>query len=34
VSQPGGLRMQNLTKDALVAETVSLWIAGDHNLTM
>jgi hypothetical protein len=26
--------MQNLPKDAPVAETVSFWFAGDHNLTM
>jgi hypothetical protein len=32
--QPGGLGMQNLPKDGPVAETVSFWFAGDHNLTM
>jgi hypothetical protein len=26
--------MKNLPKDALVAETVSFWFAGDHNLAM
>ena len=26
--------MQKLPKDAPVAETVSFWFAGDHNLTM
>jgi hypothetical protein len=26
--------MQNLANDAPIAETVSLWFAGDHNLTM
>jgi hypothetical protein len=26
--------MQNLPKDAPAAETVSLWFADDHNLTM
>jgi hypothetical protein len=26
--------MQNLPKDGPVAETVSFWFAGDHNLTM